>query len=136
MSINDSFINIPDTSIVFPYTTIGHSQIDGFNARAGNVYLDIDVVNGPSRRRLDKPLSLLRWTTRFILNKTNAAIFDDFYLIQTYQGMKWFKMPLAMSNGLQLCTVREAAGGQVTMTRGKKLYDFNWTVEGFSGPLL
>lgn len=136
MGINDSYLNIPDTSIVFPYDTIGHSQQDGYSATAGNVYMDIDVVDGPSRRRLDMPLGLLRWTTRFILTKPNATIFDNFYIFNTFQGMHWFKMPLSASTGLQLCTVREAEGGQVNMTRGKNRYDFTWTVEGFPGPAL
>ncbi len=136
MGINNSFINIPDTSIYFPYGTIGHSQQDGYTATAGNVYTEIDVVNGPSRRRLDNPLALLVWSVRFILQKDKAAIFDDFYLLTTYQGMKWFRMPLSASNGLQLCTVREAVGGQVTMRRQKGIYDFTWRLEGFPGPLL
>ena len=134
MGLNTSYLGKPKTTIEFPYNSIGIPQLNGYNATAPTPYSQVDVQDGPARRKLDNPTGMFVWDVQFIFRKAEAKVFEDFYFDTVKEGLFWFKIPLSFSTGLQLCTVRSRPGTPYQMVRLGPHYQYTWPLEGFGGP--
>lgn len=123
-------------NIRFPYEQISLPQLEGYELDSPQYFTELPVLDGPARRRYDRPVDIFRFRVSFICIKRQAEAFEGFYYDTIDQGMKWFKMPLSTGSGMRSCTVREVQNTPYVMTKIGPHFRYEWELEGYRGVVI
>ena len=134
---SDQYIGFPgNISLRFPYEQIGLPQTLDYSLDSPQYFTELPVLDGPNRRRYDRPVDIFTFRVSFVCNKKQAQSFEGFYYETIDQGMIWFRIPLSTGTGMRSCTVREAPNSPYTMTRVGTHYRYEWALEGYRGTVI
>ena len=116
--------------------TLPLPTIQGYDIRPGEAILRTEMESGPARQRKRFTQVPSRFTARWLMRRTQFAVFESWYSLQAQDGGTWFDINLLNGIGLSTSEARFTRQFDARLTGGGMLWEVTTELEIRERPVL